>query len=49
MAVPRQQGELFAGNSTFQQDLRRELSELLDLLKEDPRADALLHQDTPEH
>src|ERR1700761_1047049 len=33
-AVQRQQGELFAGSSTFHQDLRRELSELLDLLKE---------------
>src|ERR1700761_8572703 len=27
VTVPRQQGELFAGSSTFHQDLRRELSE----------------------
>jgi DNA-binding transcriptional MerR regulator len=33
VAVPRQQGELFAGASAFHQELRRELSELLDLLK----------------
>jgi DNA-binding transcriptional MerR regulator len=34
VAVPRQQGELFAGSSAFYQELRRELSQLLDLLKE---------------
>jgi DNA-binding transcriptional MerR regulator len=35
VVVPRQQGELFAGTSTFHQELRRELCELLELLKED--------------
>jgi DNA-binding transcriptional MerR regulator len=34
VAVPRQQGELFAGSPAFHQELRRELSELLVLLKE---------------
>lgn len=48
VAVPRQQGELFAGNSTFQQELRRELAELLDLLKEEPSGEGLLHHETPE-
>lgn len=33
-AAPRRQGELFAGGAAFHQELRRELSELLELLKE---------------
>jgi DNA-binding transcriptional MerR regulator len=49
VAVARQQGELFAGSSTFYQDLRRELSELLDLLKEDPSTDGLFHLEEPQH
>jgi DNA-binding transcriptional MerR regulator len=31
----RQQGELFAGTSTFYQELRKELADLLTILKED--------------
>jgi DNA-binding transcriptional MerR regulator len=49
VAAPRQQGELFAGGSTFYQELRRELWELLDLLKEDRKEDGVLHHGAPEH
>ena len=49
VSVPQEQGELFAGGSTFHQDLRRELSELLDLLKEERSADGLVHRGAPKH
>jgi DNA-binding transcriptional MerR regulator len=33
VAVPRRQGELFSGTSAFYQELRRELGEILDILR----------------